>query len=221
MAKKIYLSPSEQPENMYAYGNTNEKVQCCKISVVTAAALKRHGFEVLDTKLTTLSARCKESDQWGADLHVPIHTNAYNNTVSGTRIMCYSLSGEGYKASKAVFNALAPITPGKSENVSAAPGLYEIKHPKAPTVYIEVDFHDVPDIAKWIIEHTEEIGEAICKGICNYYGVEYKAPAVEEPIEDVLYKVQVGAFRNRSNAENLENKLKALGFDAFIVKVNK
>ena len=43
----------------------------------------------------------------------------------------------------------------------------------------DLDFHDVPDIAKWIIEHTEEIGEAIAKGTCNYYGVTYK-PAVDE-----------------------------------------
>lgn len=175
MTKKIYLSPSEQPANTYAYGNTNEKVQCRRISAVAADALTRCGFEVIDATSKMLSERCKESNEWGADLHVPIHTNAYNGKVSGTRIMCYSLTGERYKAAKAVYDALAPITPGKSENVSAAPKLYEVKHTKAPCVYIEVDFHDVPDIAKWIIKHTEEIGEAICKGICNYYGVEYKA----------------------------------------------
>lgn len=221
MAKKIYLSPSEQPENLYAYGNTNEKVQCRKISAAAAKALKRCGFEVIDATSTTLSERCAESNKWGADLHVPIHTNAYNGKVSGTRILCNSFTGKGYKASKAVYAALAPITPGTSENISVASGLYEIKNTIAPCVYIEADFHDVPHVAKWIIEHTEEIGEAICKGICDYFGVEYKAPVVEEPTEDVLYRVQVGAFRNVDNAENLKGKLKALGFDAIIVKVNK
>ena len=39
MAKKIYLSPSEQPENVYAYGNTNEKVQCRKIAAVVEEVL--------------------------------------------------------------------------------------------------------------------------------------------------------------------------------------
>lgn len=221
MAKKIYLSPSEQPENLYAYGNTNEKVQCRKISAAAAKALKRCGFEVIDATSTTLAARCAESNKWGADLHVPIHTNAFNGKVSGTRIMCHSLSGEGYKASKAVYAVLAPITPGKSENVSAAPGLYEVKNTKAPCVYIEAEFHDVPDMAKWIIEHTEKIGEAICKGICNHYGVVYKAAPASEP-ENVIYKVQIGAFHNKDRANALLAKAKAAGFsDAFIAEEQK
>jgi N-acetylmuramoyl-L-alanine amidase len=213
MEKKIYLSPSEQPENRYAYGNTNEKVQCRRISAATAEALKRCGFEVIDAKSNTLAARCKESNEWGADLHVPIHTNAFNGKVSGTRILCHALSGEGYKVAKAVYNALAPVTPGRSENISAYPGLYEVKNTNAPCVYIEAEFHDVPDTAKWIVEHTKEIGEAICKGICNHFGVKYKA---EE--ENTLYRVQVGAYRNKSNAQAMAEKLKAAGFDCFVTE---
>ena len=33
---------------------------------------------------------------------------------------------------------------------------------------------------------------------------------------DGLYKVQVGAFSKKSNAENMKAKITALGFDAFI-----
>ena len=183
MAKKIYLSPSEQPTNMYAYGNTNEKAVCREISAYTEEALKRHGFEVINATATKLAVRCTEANNWGADLYIPIHTNAHNGKVSGTRMFCYSLSGEGYKACQAIYNVLAPITPGTSENIKAYPGLYEVNTPKAPTVYIEVDFHDVPEVAKWLVEHTKDIGEAICNGVCNHYGVAYKA--VSEPVVDV------------------------------------
>ena len=178
--KKIYLSPSDQPENVYAYGNTNEKEQCCKIAAVTEAALKRNGFDVKTGTSNSLAERCAEANAWGANLYTPIHTNGFNGLVSGTRLFCYNPASEGYKACKAVFDVLAPITPGTSELIVARPELYEVKMAAAPTVFIEVDFHDVPDVAKWIIEHTEEIGEAICKGICNYYGVEYQPPVVEE-----------------------------------------
>ena len=40
MAKLIYLSPSDQTANKYAYGNTNEAVQCRKIS--DACAISTH-----------------------------------------------------------------------------------------------------------------------------------------------------------------------------------
>ena len=53
------------------------------------------------------------------------------------------------------------------------PELYEVRVPKAPTAYIETDFHDVPSVAEWIIAHTQECGEAICHGICDYFGVPY------------------------------------------------
>lgn len=212
--KKIYLSPSEQPENRYAYGNTNEKAVCREIAAYAEKALKRHGFEVINATASTLSARCTEADKWGADLYIPIHTNAYNGKVSGTRIFCYRKIGEGYKACKAIYNVLAPITPGKSESIAAQPGLYEVKTPKAPTAYIEVDFHDVPDVAKWLIEHTKEIGEAICKGVCNHYGVTYKAEEKKETGK--LYRVQVGAYSEKANAEAMLAKLKKAGFDGYI-----
>ena len=218
MAKKIYLSPSEQPSNLYAYGNTNEKVVCREIAAYAEEALKRNGFEVINATATKLAVRCQEADQWGADLYLPIHTNAFDGKVSGTRMFCYRLSGEGYNACQAIYNVLAPLTPGKSENIKAQPGLYEVKTPKAPTVYIEVDFHDVPDVAKWLIEHTKEIGEAICKGVCNHYGVTYKAEVVETKPETTgkVYRVQVGAYGVKANAEAMLAKLKAAGFDGYI-----
>jgi N-acetylmuramoyl-L-alanine amidase len=86
-----------------------------------------------------------------------------------------------------------------------------VKTPKAPTVYIEVDFHDVPDVAKWIVEHTEEIGEAICKGVCNHYGVTYKAKETGK-----LYRVQVGAYSVKANAEAMLANLKKAGFEGYI-----
>jgi N-acetylmuramoyl-L-alanine amidase len=165
-----------------------------------------------------MSARCTESNKWGADLHVPIHTNAANKKVSGTRLFCWDTKGEGYKASKAIFAALAPITPGTSENIKADKTLYEIRVPKAPTAYIEADFHDVKDVAKWIIENVEVIGEAIAEGICDYFNVKYVKPVVEP---EVLHKVQVGSFGSRANAEKLLTRLEAAGFVGYIVTEKK
>ena len=179
MAYKIYLSPSDQTANKYAYGGTNEAVQCRRIADALEKALKRCGFAVKNNKTDSMQARVKESNDWGADLHVPLHTNAYNGKVSGTRIFTYDNSGKGYRCAKKVFGFLAPVTPGASENISVYDELYEVKYTAAPCVYIESEFHDVASTAKWIIEHVEDIAEAICKGICAYFGVKYVA---DEPV---------------------------------------
>lgn len=207
MAKKIYLSPSSQEDNAYAYGNTNEEVQCRRISAACAVALKRCGFDVKDGNYGNMYDRVDESNAWGADLHVPIHTNAFNGEVTGTRIFCWNNYGDGWKASNAVFNALAPVTPGTSENVRPDSSLYEVEKSHAACVYIEVDFHDVPNIAKWIIENVELIGETIAKGVCNYFGV----PFVEKPapVDNTIEKLIKENAELKAENKELKRKVES------------
>ena len=229
MSKRVYISPSDQTENRYTWGNTNEHAQCQKIAEAEAAALRRSGVEVkLAAFGTTMAQRCAESDAWRADIHNCVHTNACNKQVMGTRLFCYAIPGKGYDACKAVFNELAPLSPGTSENIQANSRLYEVRTPAAPTVYCECEFHDTVEGAKWIVEHTTEIGEAIAKGLCKYLGVKYVPAQTQKPAEepkadtgDVLYRVQVGAFANRANAEKMLDRLKKAGFSGFIVKGKK
>ena len=175
MAKKIYLSPSNQNRNTYATGGTNEMAQCDKIAAATAKALKRCGFNVMVAKSGTLmQTRCPESDKFGADIHMPIHTNAFNGKYTGgTRVFC--LNSNGRKAAEAVKSALGAISPGKDDSVSYKTDLYEINVPKALTVYVECEFHDTVTGSNWIRNNTNAIAEAICKGMCNYFGYKYKS----------------------------------------------
>ena len=228
MSKKVYISPSDQTENRYAWGNTNEHVQCQKIAKAEAAALRRSGVEVQVAALgSTMAQRCAQSDAWRADIHNCVHTNACNKQVMGTRLFCFAIPGKGYDACKAVFNELAPLTPGTSENIQANSRLYEVRVPDAPSVYCECEFHDTVEGAKWIVEHTTDIGEAIAKGLCEYLGVKYvpakqETPKPAEPAQgDTLYRVQVGAFAVRANAEKMLDRLKNAGFSGFIVKGKK
>lgn len=220
---KVYISPSDQVKNLYAWGNTNEHVQCQKIGEALDAALQRSGVSTqLATRGMTMAQRCAASNSFGADIHICVHTNAANGKVMGTRLFCYSRPGKGYDACQAVFKELAPLSPGTSENIQVNANLYEVKYPAAPTVYCECEFHDTVEGAKWIVEHTTDIGEAIAKGLCSYLGVSYVAPEPvdEEPpaeSKDVLYRVQVGAFAQRSNAEKRLKQLEAAGFEGFIV----
>ena len=182
MVKKIYLSPSNQRSNPYATGGTNEMAQCDKIANATASALKRCGFEVKVGKSgDTMQNRCTESDNFKADIHMPIHTNAYNGKVTGgTLVMVYKNSTEHNKAGKALLDAVGKISPGGDYSLSYRTDLYELSTPAAMTLYLEVAFHDTATGANWIIKNTTAIGEAICKGLCHYFGVTYKSAGTTE-----------------------------------------
>ena len=175
MGHKVFISPSDQTANTYAGGGTTEAIQCGKIGIATKAALERCGFEVMLLQYATMAEKCAASDAFGAELHMPIHSNGFNKKVTGTRIFYGHDGSEGHRAAKAILARLGPVTPGSPDMVQAYPALYEIRVPKAPTAYIEADFHDVEAVADWIVDHTKSIAEAICEGVCDYFGVEYIA----------------------------------------------
>ena len=190
-----------------------------KIAEAEAAALRRSGVEVQLAKFgTSMAQRCTESNAFGADVHNCVHTNAFNGKVSGTRLFCFAVPGKGYDACKAVFAELAPLTPGTSENIQANSRLYEVRTPAAPTAYVECEFHDNPETARWIVQHTTEIGEAIAKGLCKYLVPAQTEKPAPQPKGDGLFRVQVGAFANRDNAEKMLARLKKAGFTGFIAE---
>ena len=226
MSKKIYLSPSNQDGNMYAYGDTNEMEQCNRIADAAKTALERCGFTVKKApKGQNMRVSINESNAWGADLHIPIHTNAMTNdgtgTAGGTIVFVYSTDNPNMALATPVYNAVQSVTPGKTDfGVRAYPDLAELNGTNCIAVYIEVDFHDNPPIAKWLIENPQTVGEAIAQGVCSGYGVEYIDPSPAP--KDVIYRVQVGAYSDKANAEKFLAKVKAAGFkDAFIVEVSK
>lgn len=220
MAKRVYLSPSDQRSNSYAVGNTTEAIQCGRIAAACKTALERSGVEVMLGQYDTMANRVAASNRFGADLHVPIHSNACNGKASGTHLFCYSSdkASAGYKACKAVMDVLGPVTPGTPDVIRAYPALYEVKHPAAPTVYIEVDFHDVVHIAEWIINHTTLIGETIAEGLCAALGVEFvrgentpePTPVQEETVTKAVRVLRRGM--DGADVKTLQAALIAYGF---------
>lgn len=207
---KIFLSPSNQDGNPYAWGNTNEAAVCGEIAKKVEAALIRHGFSVKLMHEEDIATKVSAADAWGADLYIPIHTNAFNGEVSGTRMFYYTEGGKGQDLCKAIFKRLAPLTPGTSENIKQA-AYAELVQPKAYSCYIEVDFHDVTETAKWLVEHTTEIAEAICQGVCDHAGTAYiPLDEPDKPGNDAFYRVQMGAFRVKANVESLRDELRNL-----------
>lgn len=173
---KIYLSPSNQDGNMYAYGNTNECEQCNRIAECAKKALLRCGFEVKKApKGQNMYTSINESNSWGADLHIPIHTNAGGG--NGTVVFVYSKASGNMKFANPIYKQVQGVSLGTIDyGVREYPELAELNSTNAIAVYIEVDFHDKANIAKWIIENVDTIGEAIAKGVCDGYNIKYIEP---------------------------------------------
>lgn len=173
----IFLSPSSQFANSYKGVNTTEGIQMNQLAEILKVKLEAAGYRVyLPSSDTTYQERAALSNEVGADIHIPLHSNAGGGT--GTRIF-YNGSIQGSKElSASIFNYLGALTNTpltnlnlKEDYLSLMPNgtpFHEIKVPKAEMAYIEVEFHDIAEKAQWIVNNKNAIADAIAKGIIDY-----------------------------------------------------
>lgn len=210
MATKVYLSPSDQIKNITARGHS-EKHHCKVIAQHAQKYLKKSGFSVKlgdNSKEKSYVDRVRESNEWGADVHVCIHTNSGGG--EGSEVFCHP-SSVNNKYVVNIYREIAGLTPTKDRGIKTTTSLYEVTKTKAVCVYIEVDFHDDRDIELWIDRNTENIGKAICNGVLLAEG--------KNPLKATRYAVQVGNYKLESSAEKLKNKLAKTYDDCKVVEV--
>lgn len=218
MATKIYLSPSDQWSNTVADGAHSEAYHCKQIAEAAQKYLKLNGYTVKvgdNSKEGSYTTRVTDSNSWGADVHVCIHTNAGGG--KGTEVFCWS-GNEYNKYVQGVYNRVAKLTPTSDRGIKSNNGLYEIKGTKATCVYVECEFHDSKATEDWIDSNIDTIGKAIAQGICDADGKTFTSGTSTTTGSGKLYSVQVGAFSKKANADTQAKQLKADGFDAYVYK---
>ena len=175
----VYLSPSNQFANRYAGGITTEGAQMTVLATRVKELLEAEGYPVvLASGDRKIDDRAADANAMGADLYIPIHSNAGGNT-TGTYVF-YRGDREGCKEfSKEIFDRLAALTgTAYSESrhkedylslqgTSSTP-FREIQNPNMLIAYLEVEFHDKLEKAQWIVDHNEELALAIAQGVMAY-----------------------------------------------------
>lgn len=190
--------------------------------------LERCGLETImvsDTQEDTpLATRTSKANNANADIFVSIHYNAFKGewgTHGGVETHYYPTSGKGKKLAQLVQAELAKATGLRDRGIWAS-NFYVLRKTKMPAILCECGFMDNMEEAKLMLDENYQwkVAEAIGRGVCNYLGVKY-VPKPEPKKDEVaperkFYKVQVGAFKERKNAEALLEQLKKAGFPGFI-----
>lgn len=173
----VFISPSDQLGNTYAVGNTNEAVVCQQISNLLEDKLNKLGVMV-DSDPNMYNA-VDRSNKMRPDLHLAIHTNAsVNHNVRGVRVFYHSESDYGKTYAEKFFRSLSALYEG-SHAVKPYDILYELRRTVSPAVYLELDFHDHPDGAKWLISNIELIANTLCKVIADIFQLAVPDAAVD------------------------------------------
>ena len=210
MIPKIYINPGHSDKDPGAVGFEVERKLNVKVSQYHMDyLLSNYKCEVRMNPGTMgeLAAIAEDANTWGADLFISNHFNAGGG--DGWEGLVYAkeniLLGQ-------IFEKHIKAAGQNSRGVKLRPDLAVLRLTNMPAVLNEGAFVDNrKDIQEWNDDaELKRMGIAYAEATAEYLKLEKKV--------DRLYRVQVGAYRNRSYAEALVQKLKTAGFDAYITK---
>ena len=201
--------------------NTKEKDLNLSIALACRDVLVRHGVSVKMSRTKdendTISEEISECNEYSPDLAVDIHNNAGGG--DGAETFYHYGGGVSKTLAENVLSEIVKIGQNSRgakirKNANGKDYYGFIRNTSCPAVIVECAFVDNSTDLKILATEgdRQKMGEAIAKGILKTLGVAYQSEKAS------LYRVQVGAYLYKENAVAMQKKIKAVGFDAFIVK---
>lgn len=175
---RIYLSPSLQEWNPYVIGGTEEGYMNLVADAMepylrsTGIAFTRNDSQ------QTLSQVIAESNSSYYDLHLALHSNAAGagneGQIRGTDVYYYTPSTEGRRAAGFIVDTMKEIYP-LPDRVRAVPttSLAEVRRTNAPSVLVEIAYHDNVEDATWIRDNINGIGRALVQALALYFSIPF------------------------------------------------
>lgn len=229
MSKKVFISVGHGGSDPGAVANgIKEKDVNLVIALACRNELVRHGVDVGisrtkdeddKTKVAECNAFCSASDY-----ALDIHNNAGGG--DGVEIYHHYKGGASKTLAQNVLDAIVAIGQNsrglKIRKNALGKDYYQfIRETKCPAIIVECAFLDNKKDVQIINTDAEQkaMGVAIAKGVLKELGIAWKEEKVvtTTTTSKKLYKVQVGSYAVRENAEAMVKKLKADGYDAIIV----
>lgn len=184
------------------------------------------GYELLRTDDTTgekaisVEDRAAAANKFGAEVYISVHHNAGIDGGKGGGIVAYTytkIDKETEAWQKELYNSLVKHTGLKGNRAQplAHADLAECRLTAMPAVLLELGFMDSATDSKIILteEYAEKCAEAIVEVLVKRLGLK-KKPTETKATKH--YRVQVGYFSKKENAERLVAELKSKGYSAII-----
>lgn len=226
--KSLIIDPGHGGTDSGAVGFfTKEKEWTFVISLYQYERLKELGANVALTRNRDRTLDSSErvgliKDKY--DFCMSNHFNAFNGEARGVEVIhsIHSTSDIASRIARAIVETSnLPLRRVFSRKGSDGRDYYFIHRltGKTESVIVEYGFIDnkIDNDYYANVNNFFQVAEAVVKVWCEILGVPYKERVKKEP-KTTIYKVQVGAFKDKNNAETMARRLQADGYPAIIVK---
>ena len=160
-----------------------------------ADRLRKHGIEVVETRLTketnlgydvnsSLQERCNIANRSNSDYFISIHCNAGVSNANGTETWVYGLGGKAEQLAKSVQANLVSSIGTRNRGIKVG-NLKVLRSTNMPAILIEVAFISNASDARILANRQDDIVDGIAKGICDYLGIKYKGGDTLQEYTDI------------------------------------
>lgn len=228
---KVYIGVGHGGSDSGAVKYLVEKDVNLKMALACRDYLKAAGVDVKISRTTdkdsSITEKVTAANSWGADLAIDIHNNAGGG--DGAEVYHSIVGGTGKRLANNILNEFEKIGQNirgaKTKQESGTDYFGFIRLTDMPAVITEAVFVDnTADSAQADTDaECKAFGIAIAKGVLRTLGIADNVITSNTPSKpaQTIYRVQVGAYTNRSNAVKLAKKLNSIGYKTLIVKGGK
>lgn len=225
---RIYINPGHSDKDPGAVGYEVERRLNVKVSEYQREYLLAHYIcevRMNPGTLGNLYDICDDANKWGANLFDSKHFNAGGG--DGYEALVYSVAN---KPLGQIYEKYVKAIGQNSRGVKINPGYVVLRNTHMPAIINECAFVDnKKDIQDWNDDaELKQMGIAHAKAAAEFLKLKEKnvTPSAPAPTPTpvvkptVLYRVQCGAYSFIAKALVQQKKLKAAGFDTYIVKAD-
>ena len=176
----IYLSPSTQEFNEYITGGSEEYwmnlLADAMEPILTSSGIRY----IRNTPDMTAASSILASNAGNYGLHLALHSNASGEGQAGQNrgilAFYYPGSAQGLRAAQLLVDGLKAIYP--LPNLVRAEGttaIGEVRRVRAPSVFLELAYHDNEADANWIVNNLDAIARNLVLSLTEYFGIPFYA----------------------------------------------
>lgn len=228
MAKTIVLDPGHGGNDPGAVnGSRKESNDALRLGLAVQKLLEAQGQKVIMTRTTDeaikIVNRCALANGAKADLFVSLHRNSFSNSVAnGVEIFVELAAGAiQVGAATEVLEQIVAVGVQSNRGIKKSNSYGVLTGTNMAAMLVELGFISNVKDNELFDKNFDAYATAIARGILAAFGESWKESTgqIETPAES-LYRVQVGAFRVKANADAFLQKVKDMGLDAFLVQVD-
>lgn len=217
---KVVLDPGHGGRDAGAVHNQRmEKDDNLRLAMAVGKLLTDMGTDVAYTRTDdvyfTPYERVDMANNANADLFVSLHRGSSPAEVPMRGVESFAFYENGAGAQTAAeINAELEAVGFENLGVATRPNLIVLKRTKMPAVMTEVGFITSDADNQLFDSEFDEVAQAIADGIMHK---DHKEEAENSQNRPVLYRVQIGAFRNQNLANQLLEQAVSEGFPAYVI----